>query len=120
MRKPFLLFLFLVSLGIATQAQDKPDSLKEYAGVYVFPDGSVVPEVEVILNDTTLTINSSAGSSLLVKQDKDLYTIVEFSGTALFKRNEAGKVVAVHIEAGGYILDGTKKETSFWIRPAKK
>jgi hypothetical protein len=44
----------------------------------------------------------------------DSFSIVEFSGTAVFKRNETTKVNAVHIEAGGYILDGTKEEENKW------
>lgn len=117
MRKPFLFLLLLLAGTISSFAQQKADSLTDYVGVYVFPEGSVVPEVEVTLSDSTLSITSAAGSSLLVKQDKDLYTIVEFSGTALFKRDESGKVVAVHIEAGGYILDGTKKQPAYgWRR----
>lgn len=117
MKKPILLLLLLVAGAFSTQAQQKPDSLSDYVGVYVFAEGSVVPEVEVILSDSTLTITSSAGTSMLVRQDKDLYTIVEFNGTALFKRDAAGKVVAIHIEAGGYILDGTKKQPAYgWRR----
>lgn len=111
MRKPILLLLLLVAGAFSTQAQQKPDSLSDYVGVYVFAEGSVVPEVEVILSDSTLTITSSAGTSMLVRQDKDLYTIVEFNGTALFKRDAAGKVVAIHIEAGG-VYSGWDKETA--------
>lgn len=117
MKRTLSFLFFVVCLSFGSQAQAKADSLTEYTGVYVFPDGSVVPEVEVLLTDSTLSMTSAAGSSVLVKQDKDLYTIVEFSGTALFKRNEARKIIAVHIEAGGYILDGTKKEAGLGRKP---
>ncbi|MBI1341530.1 MAG: hypothetical protein GC171_01215 [Terrimonas sp.] len=112
MKKGFL-FLWVVLASFSTALAQK-DSLQEYTGVYLFPEGSVVPDVEVTLTDSILNMYSTAGSSLLVKEAKDLYTIVEFQGTALFKRSETGVVNGVHIEAGGYILDGIKKENGLW------
>ena len=81
--------------------------------------------MEVILTDGNLTMGSSAGNSSLVKLGVDSFQIVEFSGTALFKRGEDKTVNAVHIEAMGYILDGQKQKDGLWIytsyyRPANK
>ena len=110
MKKSFLLLFLICTGALITQAQKSEAPLKDYTGVYVFPEGSVVPEVEVILQDSLLMMNATAGNSELVRIEKDLFNVVAFNGTAQFKRDEAGKVIGVHIEAAGYILDGTKKE----------
>lgn len=112
---------FLVLSGLILNAQDT--TMKEYVGKYVFPDGSVVPDVEVVLQDSVLTMTSTAGSSTLVKLGVDSFQIVEFSGTAVFRRGEDKKVNLVHIDAMGYILDGNKVPSG-WSRyfypPANK
>ena len=105
MRK-IMFTMFLLAGGLFMNAQDT--TLREFTGKYVFPDGSVVPDVDVILESSGLTMTSSAGSSSLVKLGVDSFQIVEFSGTAVFKRGEDKKVNGVHIDAMGYILDGNK------------
>jgi hypothetical protein len=115
MKKLFLFFTFFV-FALVLNAQDS--TLKQYTGKYVFADGSPVPEVEVLLADSTLTMGSSAGNSLLIKLGVDSFQIVEFSGTAVFKRGEDKQVNAVHIEAMGYILDGQKQKSGLWINTA--
>lgn len=111
-----ILLLFCISL-LVNEISAQADSLKEYVGSYAFPADSPVPEVEITLTDGVLYANSVAGSSTLVRQEKDLFTVVEFNGTALFKRDDAGKIIGIHIEAGGYILDGTKKSAGFRLIP---
>lgn len=119
MKRLFLL-LFLVVPVLTAIAQTPaptppPDPpLEDYVGKYVFPDGSVVPEVEVALADGALSMHSNAGSSSLTKLGVDSFSIVEFNGTAVFKRGEDKKVKSVHIEAAGYILDGEKVPTGGW------
>ena len=112
----------LLSGGLFINAQDT--TYKEFAGKYVFPDGSVVPDVEVILETSGLTMTSSAGSSSLIKLGVDSFQIVEFSGTAVFKRGDDKKVNGVHIEAMGYILDGNKVPSGWvfrsYYKPANK
>jgi hypothetical protein len=99
-----LIFCFSVSSFAQT------DTLQQYAGKYKFPEGSVVAEVEVVYADGALTMNSSAGSSVLRFEKDDQFTIVSFDGTAVFTRNAQRKITGIHIEAMGYTLDGTKEE----------
>jgi hypothetical protein len=82
---------------------------KDLAGRYIFPDGSVVTDVTVNFDNGALTMISSAGTSDLVKQSVDFYTIVSFQGNAAFKRDSASKKVkGVVIDAMGYHLEGVK------------
>ena len=112
--KKFLLFFFASILMTSAFAQT--DKMR-YTGVYKFPDGSVISTIEVLLQDSALQMASSAGASPLAWIKDDEFTITNFSGVATFKRNSEGKVVGVHIEAMGYVLDGTKQEVipqPFW------
>lgn len=114
MRKFFLL-LFVLSGSIITNAQQAPttpatDSLKEYIGKYVFPDGSEVPEIKVALENGILMGSSSQGSSELKRIEKDLFEVVAYSGKATFKRDEKGKVTGLYVEIDNLILDGKKVE----------
>lgn len=119
MRRLFV-FLFLATTAASVLAQSPAPSpapdppLEDYVGKYVFPDGSVVPDVEVLLADGALSMTSSAGTSSLTKLGVDSFSIVEFGGTAVFKRGEDKKVKSVHIEAAGYILDGEKVPSGTW------
>jgi hypothetical protein len=106
MKKMFLLLLTCV-LTLAVSAQSGKD---KYVGVYKFPDGSVVTTIEVVLQDSALSMSSSAGASPLTWIQNDEFSVVNFNGTAVFKRNTEGRVVGVHIEAMGYILDGVKQD----------
>ena len=106
--------LLVVVINAQTEPTPKPP-LEDFVGKYVFPDGSVVPEVDVILSNNALTMSSAAGSSVLNELGIDSFQIVEFSGIAVFKRGDDKKVNAVHIEAGGYVLDGQKKSNGIWI-----
>jgi hypothetical protein len=113
MKKIFFSILVLCCIS-TVRAQQIDTTFKEYTGRYVFPEGSVVADVTVALEGDALTMASSAGTSSLTKLGVDSFSIVEFSGTAVFKRNENSKIHAVHIEAGGYILDGAKEEAKGW------
>lgn len=108
MKKIVSLFVFLVTLTVAGNAQT--DSLQQYAGRYVFPAGTVVEEVNVSLKDTTLSITSSAGNSILVRQQGDNFSMPAFSGTVVFKRDTNKNVVGISIDAMGYQLEGTKDQ----------
>jgi hypothetical protein len=57
-----------------------------------------------------LIMGSSVGNSTLVKAGEDLFTITAYDGTAQFKRDANKKVIGVNINAGGYVLEGTKSE----------
>ena len=106
-----LAFLFIIIVNAQT---DPKPSKEDYVGKYVFPDGSVVPDVTVTLSGDALTMTSTAGTSALTDLGRDSFTIVEFSGVAVFKRGDDKKVNAVHIEAAGYVLDGQKQSNGLW------
>ena len=110
--KKLICYLSFFILAVSINAQD---TLQQYTGKYIFPDGSVVPDVDVTLTDAALFMSSVAGSSSLVQMGVDSFTITEFSGIAVFKRDENKKINAVHIDAMGYILDGKKQENGAWI-----
>jgi hypothetical protein len=112
MKYYFLSFVMMISF-LTVKAQT--DSLKEYTGTYVFGDGGPIPSVEVSIADGALSMNSSAGNSPLTQLGVDSFQIVQFSGTAVFRRNEDKKVNAVHIEAMGYVMDGQKQASGIWI-----
>lgn len=126
--KKLFLTLFVIIAGFSMNAQTDPapkPPLADFVGKYVFPDGSVVPEVDVALDNNVLTMTSAAGSSVLTELGVDSFQIVEFSGIAVFKRGEDKKVNAVHIEAMGYVLDGQKRSGGGWsftifIRPNRE
>jgi hypothetical protein len=110
-----LAFLFCVGICMVTFsfAQQTTDTtLNQYIGKYKFPEGSVVAEVIVKLDNGAFTMESSAGVSALEKQGDDLYTIVQFQGTAKFNRDSNKKVIGVSINAMGYVLEGTKTEAT--------
>jgi hypothetical protein len=108
--------LLIFCFSVASFAQT--DTLQQYAGKYKFPEGSVVTEVEVVYADGALTMNSSAGSSALRFEKDDQFTIVSFEGTAVFTRNAQKKITGVHVEAMGYIMDGTREEVKEGYVPA--
>jgi len=127
MRK-FILFILTSIFIFGANAQSDPapkPPLSDFVGRYVFPEGSVVPDVTVALNGEALSMTSAAGSSALTELGRDSFTIVEFSGVAYFKRGEDKKVNAVHIEAQGYVLDGQKQSNGAWsftyyVRPNRE
>jgi hypothetical protein len=108
-----LTLLFILNANAQSDPAPKPP-LSDFVGRYVFPEGSVVPDVTVALNGEALTMSSAAGNSNLTEAGRDSFTIVEFSGIAVFKRGEDKKVNAVHIEAQGYVLDGQKQSGGSW------
>jgi hypothetical protein len=105
-----ILFIITVCLfsGIALYAQD---SLKQYVGKFKFPEGSVVPEIEVVLENGALSFNSTMGNTGVEKVKDDEFSIPQYSGTATFIRNEAKKIIGLKIEAQGTVLDGTIVES---------
>lgn len=103
-------------VAFAASAQ-QDSSANAILGKYKFSEGSIVPEATVTNENGTIIMTTSAGSSELVKQNEDVYTIVAFQGTAAFKRNDAKKVIGVVIDAMGYHLEGTKEQAAAaWVR----
>ena len=113
MRKCFL-FLFAITGIVTLNAQQAPstDSLQEYIGKYKFPEGSVVTEVTVTIENGILFAASVMGSSELKKIEKDIFEIVAYAGKATFKRNEKAKLNGVKIEIEDLILEGAKEINS--------
>jgi hypothetical protein len=105
--------LFIVATNAQSDPAPKP-APEDYVGKYIFPEGSVVPDVDVTLSGGALSMTSAAGASSLVELGIDSFQIIEFSGIAVFKRGEDKKVNSVHIEAGGYVMDGQKKSDGGW------
>ncbi|MBC6490464.1 hypothetical protein ACFSQD_09075 [Flavihumibacter stibioxidans] len=106
-----VLLCFLFALGMAMTAHSQKDSThREYLGTYHFPSGSVVPLVQVTGDSlTALSMYSEAGTSPMKYEGVDSFTIVNFNGTAAFRRHDSTRQVnGIHIEAMGYVLDGEK------------
>ncbi|MBN8672916.1 MAG: hypothetical protein J0L56_02215 [Chitinophagales bacterium] len=107
MRKLMLSFFAISLCFIAVAQQDT--TLQQYTGKYKFPEGSVVTEVTVAIENGVLLANSPMGSSELKKTEADVFEIVAYGGTATFKRTE-GKVSGVQMIVGDMILEGTRAE----------
>ena len=113
--KKLILLCLCVGCFYAVQAQQTPtqdSTLQQFVGKYKFPEGSMVAEVVVSIEGGALSISTSIGTSPLEKKEEDLYIIVAFQGTAKFNRDANKKIVGVSINAGGYVLEGTKTEGS--------
>jgi hypothetical protein len=108
MKKVTLLLSLFILACCTLKAQD---SLQLYVGKYKFPEGSVVAEISVILEDGKLSLNSAMGNAALEKTGEDQFSITQYGGTATFTRNQLKKITGIHIEAMGAILDGNKEET---------
>ena len=114
--KQILFLAFCMLLAFAASAQ-QDTTANAILGKYKFPEGSIVADATVTNENGTIMMTTSAGSSELVKQNDDVYTIVAFQGTAAFKRNDAKKVIGVVIDAMGYHLEGTKEQAAAaWVR----
>jgi hypothetical protein len=113
MRKVFILFLSMITFAVAgAQSSNSPDSLKEYTGKFKFPDGSPFSEVSVLLENGVLMASSSAGSSELKRREGDVFDIVSYSGTAIFKRDDAKKVVRMQVQVQDVDAEGERVDGS--------
>ncbi len=106
-----LIFSFIVLvIAIAANAQDT--TYKEIVGKYKFPSGSVIEEAVVAWENNVFTMSSAVGLSTLERVKGDTFNVVSFNGICVFKRDDAKKITGVHVEASGYVLDGTKETAS--------
>jgi hypothetical protein len=118
--KKIILSLIILLGFTAVQAQTDT-LLQQFTGKYIFPDGSPVKEIGVIIENGTLTATSVMGNSELRKTDtKDLFEVVAYAGTATFKRNTEGKVNAVTIQVQDVNMEGTKTEETIEYYLRKK
>ena len=111
MKKLLFLFFAIVCSFTAFSQQTPADStFQQYTGKYKFPEGSVVAEVTVMLEGGSLTMTSPVGTSPLEKKEEDVFVITQFQGTAKFNRDASKKIIGITINAGGYLLEGTRTE----------
>ena len=71
--------LMLLGFGFTTIiafSQTTDSTLTAFEGKYTFPSGSIVPEVSIVLDGTTLTMNANIGSSSLERKEGDLFYAV--------------------------------------------
>ena len=108
MRKLFMLS-FLVLAAFAVNAQT--DTLQQYTGKYKFPEGSVVSEINVTVESGVLMAGSVMGNTELKKTEGDVFEIVNFGGTATFKRNTEGKIISVRVQVSDVDMEGAKQES---------
>lgn len=109
MKKAIAFFVFSIGLTIAAQCQDS--TLAAYTGYFKFPDGSPIPTAEIKLVDSVLAVESPSGNSTLARIQGDLFSIVEYNGTAQFVRGEDKKIKGVRISVMGIELEGEKVPT---------
>jgi len=109
MRKLFMLS-FLVLAAFAVNAQT--DTLQQYTGKYKFPEGSVVSEINVTVESGVLMAGSVMGNTELKKTEGDVFEIVNFGGTATFKRNTDGKIISVRVQVSDVDMEGAKQESA--------
>ena len=114
-----ILLSVVISALFCTVLEAQDSSSHQYVGKFKFPEGSAVASVEVNLDNGALTMSSSAGTSGLALLGVDSFNIVSFNGYAVFRRNETRKIVAVHIEASGHVLDGVKDSAAYSIQQSK-
>jgi hypothetical protein len=109
MKKFTLLFSILIITGITIKAQD---SLQQYVAKYKFPPSSVVSEVNIVLENGALQVTSAMGNAALEKVEADKFSIPAYSGTVVFKRNEAKKItgIKIDIESMNISIEGVREE----------
>lgn len=113
--KQFFFVCLIVMTSFVSQAQT--DSLADYTGKYKFPDGSPVTEIGIVLENGILSATSVMGNSELRKTDnKDVFEIVAFGGTATFKRAEDGKVKMLRVQVQDVDMEGTRQESAVFLQ----
>lgn len=110
-----LLLLLLCVAGFQALAQDS--TLKEYVGVYTFPEGSAVTSADISLRDSVLFVSAPQGSTDLKKMSKDTFSLVNYNGTVYFVRNAQGAVNGLKLELDSMILEAKKERAkTSWYR----
>ena len=107
MKKLALLITCFCAFVSINAQQDS--TLKEYTGVYKFPDGSPFPSVEITIQDGSLFGSSANGSATLTRMSKDTFSITSYNGMVYFKRNADGKVKGIKIELPDVSVEGDKE-----------
>lgn len=95
---------------ICGKAQAQDTALVSYAGIYIFPDGSPVPNATVSVSGDKLEISAAIGVATLKRKQGDEFSFLEYEGEAKFLRNDSGLVSGVKIKlpAADIDLEGLK------------
>lgn len=110
MKKIFLSSLIILLSIMSVHAQ-QDSLLQKYTGKYKFPEGSIVSEINVTIENGILTATSAMGSTELRKTDtENVFEIVVYGGTATFKKDSVGKITTLQILVGDVNIEGTKTE----------
>lgn len=105
-------FVFLNAFServVAVKTAHLNDSLLIYTGKYKFPEGTVIKEADVVLENEVLKIVSSMGSATLEQKETDVFTIVEYNGIATFIRNEKKEVSSIKLSVMNMVMEGKKE-----------
>jgi hypothetical protein len=118
MKKNIFFLSLFISSCLYLKAQD---SLQQYTARYKFAQGALITEVDVVLDNGILQVNSSMGNALLEKTSADQFTIPLYNGTVVFIRNEAKKIIGIKIDVMNINLEGIReeKENSIINMPAQ-
>ncbi len=110
--KRIVLLIMVSGLSLSAFAGEvKIDStLQEFTGRYVFPPGGPTTEAQVGLDQGSLFISSQIGASTLQRVQGDMFSLVEYNGTAEFFRNDKGKVTRIRVIVQDIDATGTKEE----------
>ena len=118
MRKISSLLVLLFVFCASTNAQT--DSLQQYTGNFLFPEGSVITYTTVTVDKGALFFTSDRGSGALIKIASDTFSIPSYSGTAFFVRDSSKRITGIIIDAMGYHLVGVKQAVSVAWNNRKK
>lgn len=110
MKKIFLSFLLILVSFIVVNAQ-QDSLLQKYTGKYKFPEGSIVSEINVTIENGILTATSAMGATELRKTDtENVFEIVVYGGFATFKKDTVGKIATLQVLVGDINIEGTKSD----------
>jgi Domain of unknown function (DUF3471) len=109
MKKFLLLVVTVCAIGFVNAQTPSPaDSLKEYTGKYKFPEGNPVAEITIALENGVLTASSAIGGSELKRREGDVFDVVAYGGTAIFKRNDEKKITKLQVQVNDLDMEGEK------------
>jgi Domain of unknown function (DUF3471) len=109
MKKLLLLIITSSAFGLINAQTPAPeDSLKEYTGKYKFPEGNPVAEIVISIENGVLTATSAIGGSELKRREGDVFDVIAYSGTAIFKRNDDKKIVKLQVQVNDLDMEGEK------------
>ena len=111
-----LIILSCIFLAFICVHAQEDSTLKEYTGIYKFPDGSAVPSIEITIQNGSLFGSSSGGSASLTKVSKDTFSIPSYNGMAYFKRTPEAKIKGIKIELPDVTLEGDKESAQAWLQ----